>query len=195
MQYAMLADRWLLAVILLVTGISKMKSAEAFSEAIGRYGIVPRPLVPPLAAVLPFTEIVLGLALAVGAMPVAAGPAAAALFVAFGGAISWNLAHGRRFDCGCGLGGEAQLSWGLVLRNLALTVLAAAISVGPSAALAVSPGVPIPAHSPGGTAFLPIPLIAILGCLLGRLVMDAEFAKSFPRQAAGQGNRAGRTVR
>ena len=186
-QYVVLADRWFLAAVFLVAGLTKVRRTEAFSKAVDRYGIVPRPLVAPLAAVLPFVELGLGLMLAAGIWPVVVGSLAAALFVGFGGAISWNLAHGRRFDCGCGVGGDAPLGWGLVLRNFALTILAAAIAVGPSTALAFWPGAAIPAHSPAGTALMPIPLIVILGCLLGRLAMYSRPVNWFPHRVGIRG--------
>lgn len=186
----MLADRWFLAAIFLVAGVAKAGHTEEFTEAVDRYGIVPRPLVAPLAIVLPFVELGLGLALAAGVWLVVAGCVAAVVFAGFGGAISWNLAHGRRFDCGCGVGGDAPLGWSLVLRNLALTILAAAIAVGPSTALALWPGAAAPAHSPAGTALIPIPLIVILGCLVGRLAMDFRPVKWFPRRVGARGPRA-----
>jgi len=72
-QYILLADRWLLAVIFLAAGLAKVKRTEAFAQAVSRYGIAPGPLVAPFAAVLPFVELALGLALAAGALPTVAG--------------------------------------------------------------------------------------------------------------------------
>ena len=62
-----------------------------------------------------------------------AGVGTALVMAAYGGAIAVNLLRGRSWiDCGCG-GGE-QLSWMLVVRNLALTgfaLLPLAIDTGP----------------------------------------------------------------
>lgn len=188
MQYILLADRWLLAVLFLITGLAKVKHIKAFSEAVDRYGIVPRLLVAPLAATLPFVELGLGLMLAAGAWLLVAGSLAAVLFAGFGGAIGWNVAQGRRFDCGCGVGGGAPLSWGLVLRNFVLIILATTIAVGPSSALALWPGSAVPAHSPAATALLPIPLIVVLGCLLVRLAIDFQPVDWLPRWASSREN-------
>jgi len=173
-QYILLADRWLLAVIFLAAGLAKVKRTEAFAQAVSRYGIVPGPLVAPFAAVLPFVELALGLALAAGALPTVAGWLAAALFAAFGGAMAWNLVHGRRFDCGCGVGGGAPIGWYLAVRNLALIILATVVAVGPSAALAIWPWSAIPANSPPGTALIPVPLTVILVSVVARLAMNFE---------------------
>jgi len=195
--YILLADRWFLAVLLLIAGLAKVRHAGPLAETVGRYGILPRRLVPLFAAVLPVTEVTLGVALAAGILPVLAGSLAAALFVGFTGALSWNLLRGRQFDCGCGLGREAVIGWNLAVRNVALTVLAAGVVAGPAVDLALWPGAAVPVHSPPAAALLPIPLIVIMASLLVRLAGQhwpgdwSRFSRPGRRESASGGAAAG----
>ncbi|MGH2868160.1 MAG: MauE/DoxX family redox-associated membrane protein [Solirubrobacteraceae bacterium] len=159
----LLGVRWLVAVILLIAGVTKIGDVQPVAEAIARYGVVPRRLIRPVAMLLPAVEVALAGALAIGFVPSVAGGLAGVLFGGFALAIAWNLLRGRRFDCGCGTGGESMISWWLVLRDTALAALGVLILVGPSGGLAVWPALTLhSAHGPVGSTLVPVPLIVIL---------------------------------
>jgi hypothetical protein len=182
MVEALLAARWILAVMLLCAGVAKLADRQRFAEAIARYSIVPSAHLAAVAAVLPVVEALVGVALALGFVPMISASCAGVLLFGFALAVAVNLVRGRRFDCGCGgaLGGE--IGWRLVARNAGLAAVAAAVAVGP-AGLAVSTG----ALAGGGSrlsagVLLPVPLtvIALLGLIrcvqsyaAGRLVRRA----------------------
>lgn len=100
----------------------KLRAPAAFGAALSAHRLLPARLVRPFAQWLPLLELALaGLLLVPATAPVAAIPASL-LMVLYGAVIAINLLRGRRdLDCGCGgPGGERPLSWGLVVRNLAL---------------------------------------------------------------------------
>jgi hypothetical protein len=161
MVYALLAGRWVLALVLLGAGLAKVGDREQFAQVVERYGIVPARYGARLAAGLPWAEIVVGLALAAGLAPAVSGWGATALVLGFAVAVGVNLARGRRFDCGCGGAVNSQIGWPLLVRNLFLVAIGVAVALGP-AGLAVSGGV-----LGGGRVhvavrdLLPVPLIVV----------------------------------
>jgi uncharacterized membrane protein YphA (DoxX/SURF4 family) len=156
MVYALLAARWVLALALFRAGVAKLGSRERLADAIGRYALVPARCIATLAAGLPNVEIVVGLALALGVVPDVTGWLASALLLGFAGAVAANLMRGRRFDCGCGGSLDGQISWPLVVRNLLLAGLAAAVALGPAGLAAAPSGHPV--HI-APTTLLPVPMI------------------------------------
>ncbi len=162
MIYLLLASRWLLAIVLLAAGFSKVSNRAYGTEVFGRYGIVPDRLVPVGAALLPWCEIAVGAALAFGIQPALMAFIAAALFTAFALAVAWNLLHGRRFDCGCGFA-ESPISWSLFSRNILLAAIAGLIGAGPAAGLSLWTGWaartwPVPV----GWKLVPVPLTVLV---------------------------------
>jgi hypothetical protein len=126
----------------------------AMSERIEEYKMLPSALVAPAALLLPLTESALGVAVLVPGSARAGAGCAAALFVVFSVAIGLNLARGRRFACGCGLGGrEVIIGPGLLVRNAFLT--GCAVSVAVTAARSGS-------SSTGGVEFFPVVLASVL---------------------------------
>jgi uncharacterized membrane protein YphA (DoxX/SURF4 family) len=165
MVYALVAGRWILALVLLGAGLAKAGDREQFSEVIERYAIVPPEYGARLAAGLPWLEIAVGLALAVGLAPAVSGGCASVLLLGFAVAVGVNLARGRRFDCGCGGSLSSQIGWSLLVRNLFLAAIGVAVAVGP-AGLAVSAGALGGGHVHVAVReLLPVPLavIAIFG--------------------------------
>lgn len=161
MVYALVAGRWVLALVLLGAGLAKVGDREQFSEVIERYAIVPADYGARLAVGLPWLEIAVGLALAVGLAPAVSGCCASVLLLGFAVAIGVNLARGRRFDCGCGGSLSGEIGWSLLVRNLFLAAIGVAVALGPTG-LAVSAGALV-----GGRAhvaahgLLPVPMIVI----------------------------------
>lgn len=107
-----------LAVVLVTAGVTKLAGAwREDSRALG---------VPwPVAAPVPYVEIVLGALLATGLGRPLAAWGAAALMVLFTGLVALHLAHGRRPPCACfGAWSRKPLGAGHLVRNVVFAVLA-----------------------------------------------------------------------
>jgi uncharacterized membrane protein YphA (DoxX/SURF4 family) len=170
MSDLLLGGRWVLAVVLIVAGVSKLSatSRRRLLQAIRDYGVIPERLGATASVVLPWLEVVSGIAMCIGILLVITASVVAAMFGAFGVATAWHVARGEGFDCGCGLW-NTPIGWGLVRRDLTLCALALAVATGPSGALAVWPGW-ASSHVPGSLAsMIPAPLIAMLALLVLRL--------------------------
>jgi uncharacterized membrane protein YphA (DoxX/SURF4 family) len=170
MSYALVASRWTIALLLWVAAARKLSDFGGFRETVERYGVVPPLLLSAVARLLPIVEIVLGLSLAAGVMLSIAGLLAGLLMLGFAVSVAWNLVSGRRFDCGCGLGQPALISWRLVLRDVGLAGLAFFGALGPSTQLALltNRGV-FGAPSASVSVLVPIPMIIVLLACAARL--------------------------
>jgi rhodanese-related sulfurtransferase/uncharacterized membrane protein YphA (DoxX/SURF4 family) len=91
--------RWLLGVLFLYAGGSKLLDPQAFAVLIDSYGIVPDPLVMPTAIGLPLLEVVA----AVGLMVDVRGSLTTigALLVVFMAILGYGIWMGLDVDCGC----------------------------------------------------------------------------------------------
>jgi len=112
--------------VLLIGAVDKLREPELWRDAVENYRLLPGAAVPAFARTLPLLEIGAGVLL----LPLATRPAGAllalALLAMFTAAIAINLARGRdRIDCGCG-GDGTPLGTAVVLRNVALMLLAVA---------------------------------------------------------------------
>jgi uncharacterized membrane protein YphA (DoxX/SURF4 family) len=106
------AHAWLGLVARLVTGgvwivagALKVTDPAASIDAIRAYELLPWSVVEPLGYALPAIEIVVGLALVLGAFTRGAAVVSALLFVAFIIGIASVWARGIEIDCGCFGGG------------------------------------------------------------------------------------------
>jgi uncharacterized membrane protein YphA (DoxX/SURF4 family) len=106
------AHAWLGLVARLVTGgvwivagALKVTDPVASIDAIRAYELLPWSVVEPLGYALPAIEIVVGLALVLGAFTRGAAVVSALLFVAFIIGIASVWARGIEIDCGCFGGG------------------------------------------------------------------------------------------
>jgi Methylamine utilisation protein MauE len=129
-----------LAVLLLATGVAKLRAPAAFRAALAGYALLPGAWVPAAAALFVALELVLGAALLVPGAGAAPALGAAALLAGYSAAIAANLARGRRdIDCGCaGPAGRRALDGGLVLRNAVLVAAALAAAL-PAAGRPLAP--------------------------------------------------------
>lgn len=170
MPELLLGGRWLLALVLMSSGIAKLMAPTRAPvlDAIEHYGVLPAVLVEPFALSLPWIELILGLALAGGVLIAPAAALAAALLAVFALVMGWHLAHGRRFGCGCGRGG--LISWRLAARDLLLGALAAAVALGPSAGLALWAGPAAEPVSRSGASLLPVPMLVIVALVASQLL-------------------------
>jgi uncharacterized membrane protein YphA (DoxX/SURF4 family) len=139
-EYAGLAARFVLAGVFLVAGATKLRRPAGFRAAVVDYGVLPTPLVTPVAALLPWLEVFLGVALLLGVLLVPVALLATVVLISFAGGIWVNVRRGRAIGCGCGLARRQQVSNRLVVRNALLAAGALVVALAPSGALAVWPG-------------------------------------------------------
>ena len=91
--------RWLLGVIFIYSGATKLMAPEIFAVLIDAYGILPEPIVMPVAVMLPAVEVIAGAGLIVdlrGSLLAIAGMLL--LFVAI---LGYGISMGLDVDCGC----------------------------------------------------------------------------------------------
>lgn len=114
-----------LGALFLVAGALKLRDPYAFALEISNYQLLPA-LAPWLAAALPATEIVVGVALVAGPRPWAraGGLAAALLLAAFTFAAASAIARGVNISCGCFGADSGPVTWLTVARDVALVAAA-----------------------------------------------------------------------
>lgn len=124
-----------LGLVFVIAALSKISDPPAFAKAMWNYQLAPLWSIHPAALVLPWLELLCGLALCLGLWVRAATLWIFGLLVVFALALSINLARHHPVDCGCfSLAGpvktEAErlvdLRWA-ILRDLGLMLLAAQI--------------------------------------------------------------------
>lgn len=93
--------QFVLAAFFVVAGIAKVADPPGFAHEIHNYGLVPGAAVNAMALVLPWLEIIVGVALFLGIATRTATRILGLLLVVFIAALSINLARGRPVDCGC----------------------------------------------------------------------------------------------
>jgi putative oxidoreductase len=112
LKIALVIARLLLAAVLVVAAIAKLRDPQAFAQDIANFRLLPASVVPLTAAALPGIELVLGAALALGIWTRGAGVAATGLMIAFTIAIGAALLRGIDIDCGCfGSHGQPATWW------------------------------------------------------------------------------------
>jgi putative oxidoreductase len=122
--------RWILGALLLWAGAAKVAQPEALASAIAGFRLLPAPVVAPLAVILPYFELLLGLYLVAGLFTRLAGWVATLQFVIYAGAIASAVLRGIPANCGCfGPGDAAVADWPHVAFDLALAGIALFIAL------------------------------------------------------------------
>jgi len=126
-----LALRASLGLLLASAASHKLRDLARFREVLFAYEILPRAAAAAAAPAVPAVEALLAFSLLSGVGGAAAGPATAALMLAYASAILVNVRRGRRdIDCGCmGPASRVPLGAGLVARNLVLAVAASLLAI------------------------------------------------------------------
>jgi len=138
MKVAVLLARLLVGGVFVVAGGFKIGHADQFAAQIAAFGILPQPVIAPIALLLPFLEVILGLYLIAGLYTrLAAGFAIVQLLI-FAGAIASAVVQGHSLSCGCfGPNDTSVTSWPEVARDVALALVAALIAWQPPGMLAL----------------------------------------------------------
>ena len=87
------------AVLFLYAGVNKLLNPPAFATVIDAFGLMPAPLIMPIAFALPILEIVAGVGLLFdvrGSLGLVSG-----LLVFFMAVVSYGIWMGLDIDCGC----------------------------------------------------------------------------------------------
>jgi putative oxidoreductase len=126
-----------LGAIFLVAALPKIADPPSFAHMIYNYRLVPGALVNAMALVMPWVELLAGLALILGVWRKESAIVCGLLILVFLVAIGVNLARGHAVDCGCfdvhaaGKTREEQLSdmrWVLV-RDVGILLLVAQVLI------------------------------------------------------------------
>jgi uncharacterized membrane protein YphA (DoxX/SURF4 family) len=136
-------SRAVLGVVWLIAGGLKLPDPAAAERAVRAYQLLPESFVAPVAFGLPALEIAVGVLLLLGLFVRAAAVASVMLLGVFVAAVASAWARGLTIDCGC-FGGGGQVDAGQtaylseIVRDLALLVPAAVLTVWPRSRLALA---------------------------------------------------------
>lgn len=122
-----------LGLIFVVAALPKITDPPSFAHMIYNYRILPGGLINISALIMPWVELLAGLALILGIWTRPARTIIALMLVMFIIAISWNLLRGNAIDCGCFDISAANKTyeerirdmWIVVLRDLGMLLMAA----------------------------------------------------------------------
>ena len=94
-----LAARWILGLTFIYASFHKIISPADFAKIVYGYALFPEALINLIAIMIPFLELIAGLALIIGFYPRSAAIIINGLLVAFIVVLSINLVRGHEFDC------------------------------------------------------------------------------------------------
>ena len=130
--------RLVLGGIFLAAGGLKIGHADLFASEIAGFQLLWHPLVAPLALLLPFLEVLIGLYLVLGLFTRFASWFAALEMMLFAGAIASAVLRGISTSCGCfGPEDHAVTSWPEVGRDLGFAAIGVIVAVLAPGALAL----------------------------------------------------------
>ncbi len=93
--------RWSVGLAFVLASLHKIAHPADFAQIVYSYQLFPAYTINLIAIVMPFVELVTGLALLAGVYPRAAASIVNGLLVTFMFIIAVNLMRGHDFDCGC----------------------------------------------------------------------------------------------
>ncbi len=102
-----LAARWILGLTFIYASLHKILSPADFAKIVYGYNLFPEIFINLIAIIIPFLELVTGLALIIGFYPRSAAIVINGLLLAFIAVLTINLIRGHEFDCGCFSAGQS----------------------------------------------------------------------------------------
>lgn len=102
-----LAARWILGLTFIYASFHKIVFPADFAKIVYGYDLFPEISINLIAIVIPFLELVIGLALIIGIYPRSAAIIISGLLLAFIAASAINLIRGHEFNCGCFSAGQS----------------------------------------------------------------------------------------
>jgi uncharacterized membrane protein YphA (DoxX/SURF4 family) len=121
-----LAARWILGGTFVYASYNKILAPAVFAKIIYGYDLFPALFINLIAIIVPFLELVAGLALIVGFYPRSASLIVNAMLLVFITALSINIIRGHEFDCGCfsiNSSGQGTFTGPLIFRDFVLLAL------------------------------------------------------------------------
>lgn len=115
--------QFVLAAFFAVAGFFKISDPPGFAHEIHNYALLPGAAVNALALVLPWLEVVAGIALFLGIARRSAARILGILLLVFIVALSINLVRGRPVDCGCFGTAKVQKTDAERLNDMKLAIL------------------------------------------------------------------------
>ncbi len=100
-RWLAIAVRVSLGCIFIISSWPKIADPPAFAQMVSNYKLLPEYMVGPTAIVLPWLEMIAGIALVFGIIRHGAALWIGVMLVVFVIAISINIARGVPVDCGC----------------------------------------------------------------------------------------------
>lgn len=142
-----LALRLLIGVVFLYASYDKILHPGDFARAVYNYQILPAAAVNPVAVVLPWMELLLGVFLLAGVWLPGATALSTLLLAVFNAALIFNLSRGLDVSCGCfstQIAGSPA-TWWTAARDLVLLAASIRLAV---AVFSPSPGGPAAPRKP-----------------------------------------------
>ena len=118
--------RWVLGLTFIYASYHKIITPAQFAKVIYGYELFPAAVINLVAIILPFLELVTGIALILGIYPRSAALIINVLLIGFIVLLSVNLIRGHEFDCGCFAFkeyGQASNNRSLILRDIVYLLL------------------------------------------------------------------------
>lgn len=118
--------RWVLGLTFIYASYHKIIDPPQFAKVIYGYELFPAAVINLVAIILPFLELIAGIALILGVYPRSAALIVNLLLVGFIVILAVNLIRGHEFDCGCFAFeeyGQASGNRSLILRDIGYLLL------------------------------------------------------------------------
>ena len=132
------AMRIALGALFIMAAWPKLADPHAFAVTISNYRMMPEPIVRILALVLPPLEMLVGVALILGALDAGASAIAFGMLAVFTVAVATALARGLDISCGCfDTEGGPKVGLRKVVENLGMLAAAYLVSRGDRSWLSV----------------------------------------------------------
>lgn len=120
-----------LGLVFIYAAWGKIQDPAAFAITLDNYRLLPLTLIGPLAILLPWLEMVAGILVTAGLWKREAALILGILLIIFMTAVSFNLARGLDFDCGCFGSGQSRGAFSLLWQDALLLVCAAMVIIKP----------------------------------------------------------------
>jgi len=121
-----LAARWILGLTFIYASFHKITAPADFAKIVYGYDLFPTVFINLIAIIIPFLELITGLALVIGFYPRSAAIIINTLLMAYLVVLTINLIRGHKFDCGCfafGQGGYTGSSEVTLVRDIIYFIL------------------------------------------------------------------------
>ena len=96
-----LAARWILGLTFIYASFHKIISPADFAKIVYGYDLFPAVFINLIAIIIPYLELITGMALVIGVYPRTAAIILNALVIVYIIVLTINLIRGHEFDCGC----------------------------------------------------------------------------------------------